>query len=300
MEDYYRELARHYLLSKDAGKAIRYSRLAAEQARDRAAYTEADRLVNAGLHLLDKLPEGEERLRAELALRDTEGVLAFVLRGASSTERERAIHRFCEIAETLREQAQLLRGLARLSSVHLVQGGATLGLEVAKRCLDLRELTLDPELRANIYSMAAALSESCGKLREAVAYYESAAQAAREAAHMGLFGMERLDFKDGTLVVLSTPGRGDLLVLNPGGEWGYPGGCAKEEPRGEGLAGIQGGISHFGYMLPNKEEYERVIASAGEFGGKVVVRCDHGTNGLGGHTYLADPDGYVCEIQFGG
>ena len=300
LEDHYSELARHYLLSNDAVKAIRYSRLAAEQAHDRAAYTEADPLVEAGLRLLDKLPEGEERLRAELALRDTEGVLAFVLRGASSTERERAIHRFCEIAETLREQAQLLRGLARLSSVHLVQGGATLGLEVAKRCLDLRELTLDPELLANIYSMAAALSESCGKLREAVAYYESAAQAAREAAHMGLFGMERLDFKDGTLVVLSTPGRGDLLVLNPGGEWGYPGGCAKEEPRGEGLAGIQGGISHFGYMLPNKEEYERVIASAGEFGGKVVVRCDHGTNGLGGHTYLADPDGYVCEIQFGG
>jgi tetratricopeptide (TPR) repeat protein len=184
LEDYYRELARHYLLSKDVGKAIRYSQLAAEQARDRAAYTDADRLVDAGLRLLDKLPEGEERLRAELALRDTEGVLAFVLRGASSTERERAIHRFCEIAETLREQAQLLRGLVRLSSLHWVQGEAMLGLEVAKRCLDLRELALDPELLADIYFMAAGLSESCGKLREAVAYYESAAQAAREAARM--------------------------------------------------------------------------------------------------------------------
>ena len=184
LEEHCSELARHYLLSNDAAKAIRYAYLAAEQARDRAAYTEADRLVDAGLRLLDKLPEGEGRLRAELALRDIESVLAFVLRGGSSTKRERAIRRFCEIAENLGEQAQLLRGLVRLSSLLWVQGEATSGLEVAKRCLDLRKLAMNPELLADIYFMAAALSESCGKLREAVAYYESAAQAAREAARM--------------------------------------------------------------------------------------------------------------------
>ena len=39
--------------------------------------------------------------------------------------------------------------------------------------------------------------------------------------YSGLFGMEQLQFKDGTLVALTTPGRNDLLVLNPGGEWGY-------------------------------------------------------------------------------
>jgi tetratricopeptide (TPR) repeat protein len=184
LEDHYSELARHYLLGNDTARAIRYGYLAAEQARDRAAYTEADRLVDAGLRLLDKLPESEERLRTELALRDIEGVLAFVLRGASSTKRERAIHRFCEIAEKLGEQAQLLRGLVLLSSLHYVQGEARLGLEVAKRCLDLRELAPNPELLADIYFIAAASSESCGKLREAVAYYESAAEAAREAARM--------------------------------------------------------------------------------------------------------------------
>jgi catechol 2,3-dioxygenase-like lactoylglutathione lyase family enzyme len=115
--------------------------------------------------------------------------------------------------------------------------------------------------------------------------------------YTGLFGMEQLDFKDGSLVTLSTPDRGDLLVLNPGGEWGYPGGCAKEGPREEKLAGVQGGISHFGYMLSSAEEYERAIASVEKFGGQLVVRCDHG--GGGSHTYLADPDGYVVEILYG-
>jgi catechol 2,3-dioxygenase-like lactoylglutathione lyase family enzyme len=115
--------------------------------------------------------------------------------------------------------------------------------------------------------------------------------------YTGLFGMEQVDFKDGTLVFLTTPGRGDLLVLNPGGEWGYPGGCAKERPREEKLGGVQGGVAHFGYMLPNAEEYERAIASVERFGGRLVVRCDHG--GATGHSYLADPDGYVVEIQYG-
>ena len=33
--------------------------------------------------------------------------------------------------------------------------------------------------------------------------------------YSGLFGMEQIDFKDGTLVFLTTPGRNDLLALNP-------------------------------------------------------------------------------------
>jgi catechol 2,3-dioxygenase-like lactoylglutathione lyase family enzyme len=116
--------------------------------------------------------------------------------------------------------------------------------------------------------------------------------------YTGLFGMQRMDFKDGTLVFLTTPGRDDLLALNPGGEWGHPGGCAKEQPREERLAGIQRGMAHFGYMLPNREEYERIIGSAADFGGSLVVRCDHTAKSPHTHTFLADPDGYVVEIQY--
>ncbi len=119
--------------------------------------------------------------------------------------------------------------------------------------------------------------------------------------YTGLFGMEKSDFvKDGDLVFLKTPGRNDLLTLNPSGRpFGHPGGCARESERElkENLPGVQGGVSHFGYMLPNLEEYERVIASVGEFGGRLLTRCEHG--GMFSHTYLADPDGYTVEIQYG-
>jgi catechol 2,3-dioxygenase-like lactoylglutathione lyase family enzyme len=119
--------------------------------------------------------------------------------------------------------------------------------------------------------------------------------------YTGLFGMEDTGFKDGDYVFLTTPGRNDLLTLNPrdGIPAGFPGGCAIEDARErkENLPGVQGGVSHFGYMLPNLEEYERVIASVGEFGGRLLTRCEHG--GTASHTYLADPDGYTVEIHYG-
>jgi catechol 2,3-dioxygenase-like lactoylglutathione lyase family enzyme len=50
--------------------------------------------------------------------------------------------------------------------------------------------------------------------------------------YTGLFGMEKIDFKDGDLVFLTTPGRNDVLTLNPSGRsYGFPGGCARESER---------------------------------------------------------------------
>ena len=50
--------------------------------------------------------------------------------------------------------------------------------------------------------------------------------------YTGLFGMEKVDFKDGDLVFLTTAGRGDVLTLNPSGRsYGFPGGCARESER---------------------------------------------------------------------
>jgi catechol 2,3-dioxygenase-like lactoylglutathione lyase family enzyme len=120
--------------------------------------------------------------------------------------------------------------------------------------------------------------------------------------YTGLFGMEVTDFiKDGDLVFLTTPDCNDLITLNPSGRsYGFPGGCGRESERElkENLLGAQGGVSHFGYKLPNVEEYERVIASVGEFGGRLLTRCEHG--GMLSHTYLADPDGYTVEVYYGG
>ena len=115
--------------------------------------------------------------------------------------------------------------------------------------------------------------------------------------YSGLFGMKDIGFKDGDLVFLSTPGQQDLLALNPQGTGGYPDGCALEVEREQGLAGVQGGMSHFGIMLASRKDFEAVIAATPDFGGRLVSHCEHG--GVVSHAYIADPDGYVVEIQYG-
>jgi predicted ATPase len=90
-QDHYSDLAHHFRRGNDAAKAIRYAQLAAEQAVNRGAYGEATSLIETALQLIDKLPEANGRLRAELPLRRIESIIAHVLYGAVSLERERAI-----------------------------------------------------------------------------------------------------------------------------------------------------------------------------------------------------------------
>jgi hypothetical protein len=117
LEDHYSELARRHLRGNDAGKAVHYAQLAAEQALLRGTYTEATGLIEAALKLLNRLPEGNQQLRAELALRAIESTIAFVQHGGGSQERESAIRRMCELGERLGEADELLRGLIVLQSL---------------------------------------------------------------------------------------------------------------------------------------------------------------------------------------
>ena len=93
LEDHYADLAHHYRLSDDVAKAVEYLRLAAEQAVGRSAYSEAAADLQAALSLLERLPEGRDRARTELALRVTENTVAVVLYGVSSRQHEQATQR---------------------------------------------------------------------------------------------------------------------------------------------------------------------------------------------------------------
>src|SRR5262249_54188111 len=72
LEDHYPGWARHYLRSDAVRKAVQYARLAAEQQVNRSSYVEATSLVEAALKLVDSLPDQNQRLRVELALRGIE------------------------------------------------------------------------------------------------------------------------------------------------------------------------------------------------------------------------------------
>jgi class 3 adenylate cyclase/tetratricopeptide (TPR) repeat protein/ribosomal protein L40E len=171
LEDHYADLAHHYSLSDDATKAVEYLRLAAEQAVGRSAYSEAAADLQAALSLLDRLPEGSARARAELALCATENTVAIVLYGWSSHQREQATQRMCTLAEQLEETSLLLRGLVSLSRFYFTHGEPTRALGTGRRCLELAERTSDSAARAYAAFSVACSAHAAGLLDEAASRY---------------------------------------------------------------------------------------------------------------------------------
>jgi class 3 adenylate cyclase/tetratricopeptide (TPR) repeat protein len=168
-------VAYHYTEAGLAAQAIPYWQRAAQRAIERSANLEAFSHLARGLKLLPSLPEARERLRAELALRNIESMVAFAQYGGSSVERERLIRRICELGERIGEVDQLLRGLITLCGLYFSRGEPVRGLEFASRCFELAEATQDEALLTGAYQTAGVLAYSCGNLREAVAHLETAA-----------------------------------------------------------------------------------------------------------------------------
>lgn len=99
--------------------------------------------------------------------------------------------------------------------------------------------------------------------------------------YKGVFGMEER-FRDGPqMVFLNTPGSQDLITLN-------------EDPAEARLAGVNGGVVHFGFRLAKSADLDAAIADVEAAGGKLIRRGEHGPGVA--FAYIEDPDGYVIEL----
>ena len=105
-----------------------------------------------------------------------------------------------------------------------------------------------------------------------------------------LFGMELVHDYEGPIgphphgrqAVLSTPGAEDLIALTyiPGNEIG------------------PAGMNHFGFTLMSNDDVERAAAEAERLGGVVKRRGSAEVDGIAERfAYVADPDGYVIELN---
>ena len=99
--------------------------------------------------------------------------------------------------------------------------------------------------------------------------------------YKGVFGMEER-FSDGpNMVFLNTPGSQDLVTLN-------------QDAEEANLAGVNGGVAHFGFRLANSSDLDAAIAQVEAAGGKLIQRGEHGPGVP--FAYIEDPDGYVIEL----
>jgi len=96
-----------------------------------------------------------------------------------------------------------------------------------------------------------------------------------------VFGLEER-FRDGhCMVFLNTPDSQDLITLN-------------EDPNEAEMAGVSGGVNHFGFRLAEGSSLDAAITDVEAAGGTLVKRGEHAPGVP--FAYIRDPDGYVIEL----
>lgn len=116
------EIAEHFVRAGDAGRAVVSLGLAAEQAFERLAPREALEHVTQGLSMLERLPDGPDRLSHELALQPMLGAAKIATQGWSSAEAETAFLRAHQVAGQLDDSTHLGWALFRLGTIYEVRG----------------------------------------------------------------------------------------------------------------------------------------------------------------------------------
>ena len=104
-----------------------------------AAVQAARMFVEPAVKLIEQLPEGTERLRAELDVRLVEGMAVSPLYGLASTERLRTYQRVCELSERLGDISAEVQGRINVAGVYMSRGEVSRSLEIMQRCVELAQ-----------------------------------------------------------------------------------------------------------------------------------------------------------------
>lgn len=101
------------------------------------------------------------------------------------------------------------------------------------------------------------------------------------AFYKRVFGLEER-FREGRgMVFLNTPTSQDLITLN-------------EDPDEAQMAGVNGGVNHFGFRLTKGSDLDAAVAEVEAAGGTLVKRGEHAPGVA--FVYIRDPDGYLIEL----
>jgi DNA-binding winged helix-turn-helix (wHTH) protein/predicted ATPase len=175
------ELAAHYLEAGESASAVRYLRLAAEQALARAAHRDAVNDLTTALDLVGRTPELPDRDRRELSL---QGALAGALaatEGWSSGAAEKAYRRALELARELGDDRSVAILLYELASLHEYRGDYSSS-----------EALIDQALQVEGAERDAARLLEAHELMACSLFHQGAFDAAVEQAERGL-GLHQAD-----------------------------------------------------------------------------------------------------------
>lgn len=134
VQDNAHQLAHHFQYGGDNARAVRYLRLAAEQALRRSAHREALTLLQAGLKLIEEQPETPERHSEEFAFRAMMAPTIVAISGFAAPEAASNFERARELGLRLVRVEEMYPLLFHLASMHEIRGE----FQLAERTLDER------------------------------------------------------------------------------------------------------------------------------------------------------------------
>ncbi|HEY1852665.1 MAG TPA: hypothetical protein VGG60_16715, partial [Candidatus Binataceae bacterium] len=143
LDDHLDELAHHYGRSGNIEKAVEYLGRAGQQALRRSAYTEAVDRLTAAIDLLQKFPDGPERIQRELLLQLDVGSAYAVRSGWVGLEVERAYIRARELCERLGDAPERFPALQGLWAVHALREELPQAFPIAEQLLRMAQVTGD-------------------------------------------------------------------------------------------------------------------------------------------------------------
>src|SRR3984893_13881725 len=173
-EDHYGDLAHHYSCSGNSLKALEYLQLAAQQAIERSANTEAINHLTAAVHLLNTLPDTPQRDRQELALQTMLGPVLIATKGNGALEVGAVYKRALQLGRQSGEDARLFPVLFGLRSFHLIRVELQPAFELAQQLVSLAESVQDSGLLVEAYLAQGNSLFLFGKLIPALEHMERA------------------------------------------------------------------------------------------------------------------------------
>jgi len=193
LKEHYSELAHHYSLSGNVGKAVEYLHGAARQALERSALRDAIRQLGAALDLLKRFPDTPERARQELALRITLGQALIAARGYASSEAGENFTRALALCEKDGENQQLFQVKLGLRMFFAMRAQHEKAYELGEAMLSLGENTQDPVLLGQARVALGGTSLYMGKFGQARAHLEQGLghySPGQHAIHAELYGQD--------------------------------------------------------------------------------------------------------------
>jgi predicted ATPase/DNA-binding winged helix-turn-helix (wHTH) protein len=133
------EFAMHYERGANYKQAVKYLRLAADNAMRRFAYREAVVLARRGLELLQKLPDTRERAESELCLQLTLGVPLIATEGYAAPDVGSVYLRARELCQQLGDTADVSEVLWGLWTFHTLRADLATARKIAQEYLCLSE-----------------------------------------------------------------------------------------------------------------------------------------------------------------